>query len=153
VPAWQYTCPSCGASVKSGPIVVEPTDSDPTWPEPIENPAIEGTALASAGRSERFKRLVGALVLTARRAGPTLSVTVQVKAAPGVGATLPLELGLTLVAPRTTFNGAPDVFVKLEEPGESAICSVPARGVQAGDTALFVLTHGDAYEQVELRVR
>ena len=152
MPAWRETCPACGASVQSGPVVVDPTDSDPTWPEPVENPAIEGTALSAANRTERFKRLVRAVTLTALRAGPTLSVTLVLRRDPALKLDLPIELGLTLVVPRTTFNGTPDVFVKLEDVGESVICSVPARGLHAGNSALFVVSHADAYEEVEVRV-
>jgi len=149
VPAWSEACPNCGASVQSGPIVVEPTDSDPTWPEPIENPAIEGTALAGINRAERFKRFVRAVTLRVHRAGPTLAVTLELRREPTLRAELPIELGITLVVPRSTFNGTPDVFVKLEELGESVICSVPARGLHSGDKALFVVSHGDTYQEVE----
>ena len=129
--------------------MVDPTDSDPTWPEPIENPAIAGTALAGANRAERFKRFVRTITIRVHRAGPTLAVTLELCRDPAQRAELPLELGLTLVVPRTTFNGTPDVFAKLEEVGESVMCSVPARGLHAGDKALFVVSHGDTYEQVE----
>lgn len=132
----------CGKSV-----VREPQDSDPTWPEPVENPAILGTPLAGANRKERLERVVRELELTVLRAGPTLQLTILLERA-GPLPELPMELGVSLLDANGHHSGPPDAFVRLEAPQEPVICSVPARGLRTGDAARLAFSLGDA--QTEL---
>ena len=140
-------CAVCGKSV-----VREPQDSDPTWPEPIENPAIIGTPLAGANRRERLDRLVRSLEVTVRRAGPTLQLTVQLKRGNPLPE-LPMELGVAVLDSQGRHTGPPDAHVRLEALEEPVLCSVPARGLRSGDPVALAFSVGDAQTVLETTVQ
>jgi hypothetical protein len=141
------TCAACGKSV-----VREPEDSDPTWPEPVENPAIVGTPLAGANRQERLDRLVRALDVTVRRAGPTLQLTLLLKRG-GPTPELPIDLGVSLLDANGHHSGPPDAFARLEALQEPALCSVPARGLRTGDPAALSFSIDEASTELATLVR
>jgi len=136
----------CGKSV-----VREPEDSDPTWPEPVENPAIVGTPLASANRRERLERIVRELDVSVRRAGPTLQLTVSLRSGSPLPE-LPVELGVALLDAQGRHSGPADAFVRLEALDEPVLCSVPARGLRTGDSATLVFSLGDAQTELAATV-
>lgn len=137
----------CGKSV-----VREPEDSDPTWPEPVENPAIIGTPLAGANRKERLERIVRELDVTVRRAGPTLQVTLLLRRGSPLPE-LPIELGVSLLDAQGNHSGPPDAFVRLEALQEPVLCSIPARGLRTGDPATLAFHLGDAQTELPAQVR
>ncbi|MBE7483978.1 MAG: hypothetical protein HS104_28930 [Polyangiaceae bacterium] len=140
-------CAVCGKSV-----VREPEDSDPTWPEPVENPAIIGTPLAGANRKERLERIVRELDVTVRRAGPTLQVTLLLRRGSPLPE-LPIELGVSLLDAQGHHSGPPDAFVRLEALQEPVLCSIPARGSRTGDPATLAFNLGDAQTELPTQVR
>lgn len=123
-------------------MVREPEDSDPTWPEPVENPAILGTPLASANRKERLERLVRGLDVSVRRAGPTLQLTLLLRESPLPE--LPIEVGVSLLDAQGRHSGPPDAHVRIEASNESVMCSVPARGLRPGEVATLSFALGEA---------
>lgn len=130
----------------------ETPDSDPTWPEPVDQPAIVGTALAELTRKERFRRMVRGLEVTVQRTGPTLSITVELLEQRAGRLDLPAEVGVTLLERSGRFGGIPDTFIRVERAADPVICSVPARGLQAGDPAILVLTQDDSIEEIQTLV-
>ncbi len=139
-------CAACGKSV-----VREPADSDPTWPEPVENPAILGTALVGENRRERLERVVRRLDVQVRRAGPTLQLTLAVRPG-GAPSELPLELGVSALDAQGRHSGPPDAFARMEVVGESVLCSVPARGLRAGDPVALRFSVGEAHAVLDATV-
>lgn len=133
-------------------MVREPEDSDPTWPEPVENPAIIGTPLAGANRKERLERIVRELDVTVRRAGPTLQVTLLLRRGSPLPE-LPIELGVSLLDAQGNHSGPPDAFVRLEALQEPVLCSIPARGLRTGDPATLAFHLGDAQTELPAQVR
>ena len=140
-------CAACGKAV-----VREPEDSDPTWPEPVENPAIVGTPLAGANRQERLDRIVRDLDVTVRRAGPTLQLTLLLKRGNPLPQ-LPVELGVSLLDSQGRHSGPPDAFVRLEALQEPVLCSVPARGLRTGDPASLSFNRDDAHPELATLVQ
>ena len=140
-------CAACGKAV-----VREPEDSDPTWPEPVENPAIVGTSLAGANRQERLDRIVRDLDVTVRRAGPTLQLTLLLKRGNPLPQ-LPVELGVSLLDSQGRHSGPPDAFVRLEALQEPVLCSVPARGLRTGDPASLSFNLDDANTELATLVQ
>lgn len=151
------SCPSCGARLSAPSAACgrcpDDLDSDPTWPEAVEQPAIAGTALSALSRQERFRRTVRGLDITVHRAGPTLSITVELQRNRAATVELPVEIGVTLLERSGRFGGIPDTFIRVERPAEPVICSVPARGLHPGDPAVLVLTQGDVLEEIQTLVR
>lgn len=140
-------CAACGQAV-----VREPEDSDPTWPEPVENPAIVGTPLAGANRQERLDRIVRDLDVSVRRAGPTLQLTLLLRRGNPLPP-LPVELGVSLLDAQGRHSGPPDAFVRIEALQEPVLCSVPARGLRTGDSAALSFNLGDANTELATLVQ
>lgn len=136
----------CGKSV-----VREPEDSDPTWPEPVENPAIMGTPLAGANKKERLDRLVRHLVVDVTRAGPTLQITVSIKRGMPFPE-LPIELGVSVLDAQGRHSGPPDAFVRIEALEEPVLCSVPPRGLRAGSSVALSFSAGNVDSELETLV-
>jgi len=119
----------------------------------VEQPAIAGTALEAVSRREKFRRVVRGLDISVQRAGPTLSVTLELQRHRTFQVDLPMEVGIALLERSGRFGGIPDTFVRVEHVAEPIMCSVPARGLHAGDPAVLVLTLGDVIEEIQTLVR
>ena len=119
----------------------------------MDQPAIVGTALAELSRKERFRRMVRGLEVLVHRTGPTLSITFELQQRKAERVDLPAEVGVTLLERSGRFGGIPDTFIRVERADEPVMCSVPARGLHAGDPAVLVLTQDDALEEVQTLVR
>lgn len=93
------------------------------------------------------------LDISVQRAGPTLSITLELQRHRAFHVELPVEVGVTLLERSGRFGGIPDTFVRVEHVAEPIICSVPARGLHAGDPAVLVLTQDDVIEEIQTLVR
>lgn len=151
------SCPSCGSKLSAPsvpcPRCPEEVSSDPTWPEPVEHAAVAGVTIAVSSRQDKLARIARALTVIVHRAGPTLSITAELQSYRSSLVELPVELGVALLERSGIFDGIPDTFIRLERPAEPVMCSVPARGLRAGDAAVLVLTNGDVKEEIQTLVR
>lgn len=151
------SCPSCGSKLSAPAVSCERCpdglSSDPTWPEPVEHAAVAGVRVAVNTKQEKLARIARALTVTVHRAGPTLAITAELQSYRSSLVELPVDVGVTLLERSGIFDGIPDTFIRLERAAEPVMCSVPARGLRAGDPAVLVLTNGDVKEEIQTLVR
>jgi hypothetical protein len=148
VPAWLETCQECGT-----PMAISVGDSDPTWPEPVSQPALGGAKRENVVRADAFRRVARGIELTVSRLGTTLSVTLELPVDRAAQGDLPIELGLLLVEPTSRSSGSPDAVVRLERFAEKVMCSIPARGLQPGDPAILSLSAAENKAEIQTLVR
>jgi hypothetical protein len=128
-------------------------DSDPTWPEPVSQPALGAAKRESMVRADAFRRVVRGVEITISRHGTTLSVTLELPVDRAAKGDLPMELALQLIEPIGRESGPPDVVVKLERAAQKVICSIPARGLQPGDAAILSLSADGTKEEIQTLVQ